>query len=151
METTEISNKGYVNPHGSGTEKSAPKTPHDCKYFHTCLASLCPLDPGVSTRIWYSDEAICKNPEYSGLEFIITQKKIAKINKTHSVNGYFTLKMLNQKIIVRSGIQGINEDTPIESSFILEENWLKRHKSISKEGIEKRRVNMRKAREVLEP
>jgi len=59
--------------------------------------------------------------------------------------------MLNQKIIVRSGIQGINEDTPIESSSILEENWLRRHKPISKEGIEKRRVNMRKAREVLEP
>jgi len=28
---------------------------------------------------------------------------------------------------------------------------LRRHKPISKEGIEKRRVNMRKAREVLEP
>jgi hypothetical protein len=122
-----------------------------CPYFDSCNASICPLDENKEKSIWYSDEAICKNPEYSGLEFIITQKKIAKVNKTHSVNGYFTLKMLNQKIIVRSGIQGINEDTPIGSSFTLEENWLRRHKPISKDGIEKRRVNMRKAREVIEP
>jgi len=120
----------------------------ECPYFDSCNAPICPLDKNKEKSIWYSDEAICKNTEYSGIEFIITQKKIAKVNKTHSVNGYFTLKMLNQKIIVRSGIQGINEDTPIESSFILEENWLKRHKPISKEGIEKRRVNMRKARGV---
>jgi hypothetical protein len=58
--------------------------------------------------------------------------------------------MLDQKIIVRSGIQGINEDTPIDSS-ILEENWLKRHKPISKECLEKMRVNMKKVREVFEP
>jgi len=123
----------------------------ECPYFDSCDAPICPLDENKENAIWYSDEAICKNLEYSGLEFIITQKKIEKVNKTHSVNGYFTLKMLNQKIIVRSGIHGINEDTPIESSSILEENWLRKHKPISKEGIEKRRVNMRKAREVLEP
>jgi hypothetical protein len=122
-----------------------------CPYFDFCNAPICPLDENKGKAIWYSHEAICKNPEYSGLEFIITQKKIAKVNKTHSVNGYFTLKMLNQKIIVRSGIQGINEDTSIESSFILEENWLRKHRPISKEGIEKRRVNMKNAREVLEP
>jgi hypothetical protein len=123
----------------------------ECPYFDSCNAPICPLDENKEKAIWYSDEAICKNPEYSGLDFIITQKKIAKVNKTHSVNGYFTFKMLNQKIIVRSGIQGINEDTPIEFSFIPEENWLRRHKPISKEGIEKRRINMRKAREVIEP
>jgi hypothetical protein len=123
----------------------------ECPYFDSCNAPICPLNENKGKAIWYSDETICKNTEYSGLEFIITQKKIAKVNKTHSVKGYFTFKMLNQKIIVRSGIQGINEDTPIESSFILEGNWLRKHKPISKEGIEKRRVNMRKAREVLEP
>jgi hypothetical protein len=121
-----------------------------CSYFDSCNAPICPLDENKEKAIWYSDEAICKNTEYSGLEFIITQKKIAKINKKHSVNGYFTLKMLDQKIIVRSGIQGINEDTPIDSS-ILEENWLKRHKPISKEGLEKMKGNVKKAREVLEP
>ena len=123
----------------------------NCKYFKFCNAPICPLNKNKEKAIWFSDEAICKNTEYSGLDFIITQKKIAKINKTHSVNGYFTLKMLNQKIIVRSGIQGINEDTPIESSFIPEENWSRKHKPISKEGLEKRRVNMKKARGVIEP
>jgi len=123
----------------------------ECPYFGSCNASICPLDENKGKAIWYSDEAICKNPKYLGLDFIITQKKITKVNKTRSVKGYFTFKMLNQKIIVRSGIQGINEDTPIESSSILEENWLRKHRPISKDGIEKRRVNMKKAREVLEP
>jgi len=125
--------------------------PEQCPFFNSCNAPICPLDENKGKAIWYSDEATCKNPGYSDLEFLITQKKIAKVNKKHSVKGYFTFKMLNQKIIVRSGIQVINEDTPIESSFILEENWLRKHRPISKEGIEKRRVNMRKAREVLEP
>jgi len=123
----------------------------ECPYFDFCNAPICPLDEDKEKAIWYSHEAICKNPEYSGLEFIITQKKIAKVNKTHSVKGYFTLKMLNQKIIVRSGIQGVNQDIPIESSFIIEENWSRKHKPISKEGLEKRRVNMKKARGVIEP
>jgi hypothetical protein len=123
----------------------------ECPFFNSCNSPICPLDENKEKAIWYSYEAICKNPEYSCLEFIITQKKITKVNKTRSVKGYFTFKMLNQKIIVRSGIQGINEDTPIESSFILEGNWLRKHKPISKEGIEKRRINMKKAREVLEP
>jgi hypothetical protein len=122
----------------------------ECLFFGSCNAPICPLDESKGKAIWYSHDAICKNPEYSGLEFIITQKKIAKVNKKHSVKGYFTFKMLNHKIIVRSGIQGINEDTPIDSS-ILEENWLRRHKPISKEGTEKMRVNMKNAREVLEP
>jgi len=123
----------------------------NCKYFKFCNSPICPLDKNKKKGIWYSDEAICKNPEYSDLDFIITQKKIAKVNKKHSVNGYFTLKMLNQKIIVRSGIRGINEENPIESYSFLEENWLRKHKPISKEGTEKRRVNMKNAREVLEP
>jgi hypothetical protein len=122
----------------------------ECPYFDLCNAPICPLDENKEKAIWYSDEAICKNRDFSDLEFIKTQKKIVKVNKTHSVNGYFTLKMLDQKIIVRSGIQGINEDTLIDSS-ILEENWLKRHKPISKEGLEKMRGNVKKAREVLEP
>jgi len=121
-----------------------------CPYFDSCNALICPLDESKEKAIWYSDEAICKNRDFSDIEYIKTQKKIAKVNKTHSVKGYFTLKMLDQKIIVRSGIQGINEDTHIYSS-ILEENWLKRHKPISKEGLEKMRVNMKKVRKVFEP
>ena len=125
--------------------------PEQCPFFNSCNAPICPLDENKGKVIWYSDEAICKNTEYSDLEFTITQKKMAKINKTHSVNGYFTLKILDQKIIVRSGIQGINEDTPIESLSLFEENWSRKHKPISKEGLEKMRGNVKKAREVLEP
>ena len=120
-----------------------------CPYFDSCDAPICPLDENKENAIWYSDEAICKNSEYSSLEFIKTQKKISRLNKKHAVSGFFTFKMLNQKIIVRSGIQGINEDTLIES--LSEENWLRKHKPISKEGLEKMRGNVKKAREVLEP
>ena len=118
-------------------------------FFNFCNAPICPLDENKGNAIWYSDEAICKTPKYSSLDFIKTQKKISRLNKKHAVNGYFTFKMLNQRIIVRSGIQGINDDTPIES--LSEENWLKRHKPISKESLEKMRDNVKKAREVLEP
>jgi len=123
----------------------------ECPYFELCDAPICPLDEHKGNSIWYSDEAICKNPEYSSLEFIKTQKKISKVNKKHNIQGFFTFKMLNQKIIVRSGIQGINEDTPIESLSLSEENWSRKHKPISKEGLEKMRDNVKKAREVLEP
>jgi hypothetical protein len=137
METTDISNKGYVNPHGSGTEKSAPKTPQDCEYFHTCSASLCPLDPGVSTRIWYSNEAICKNRDFSNLDFIKTQKKISKLNKRYAVSGLFTLKMLNRSLIVRVGLGGLNEGSDSNRLRKYEQNWILRHKGISIEQKKK--------------
>jgi len=76
----------------------------ECPYFDSCNAPICPLDEHKGNAIWYSDEAICKNRDFSDLEFIKTQIKIAKVNKTHSVKGYFTFKMLDQKIILRSGI-----------------------------------------------
>ena len=125
--------------------------PEQCPFFNSCNAPICPLDENKGKVIWYSDEAICKNRDFSDLEYIKTQKKIAKVNKKHSVKGYFTFKMLNRKIIVRSGIQGINDDIPIESLSLSEENWSRRHKPISKEGLEKMRGNVKKAREVLEP
>ena len=78
----------------------------ECPYFDLCDAPICPLDDHKENAIWYSDEAICKNPEYFSLDFIKTQKKISKLNKKHAVSGFFTFKMLNQRIIVRSGIKG---------------------------------------------
>jgi hypothetical protein len=62
----------------------------NCLFYENCNAPICPLDENKGKAIWYSHEAICKNSDYSGLEFIITQKKIAKVNKTHNVKGYFT-------------------------------------------------------------
>ncbi|MEM3907560.1 MAG: hypothetical protein QXZ17_11990 [Nitrososphaerota archaeon] len=53
------------------------KEPKDCKFYNSCSASLCPLDPGVNGKVWLPGETdeICRNKEFAGLQFIKTQKK----------------------------------------------------------------------------
>ena len=100
-------------------------------YFDSCNAPICPLDENKGKVIWYSDEAICKNRDFSDLEFIKTQKKIAKLNKTHVVNGFFTYNILNRSLRVRSGLEGLNEDTDFNKLSKYEHDWILRHKGIS--------------------
>jgi len=133
------------------SETSAPKTPQDCKYFHTCSASPCPLDPDVSTKIWLPEEndteEICRNPEFAGLQFIITQKKIRRAlrNRTGTRDDYFTFKMLNRNIIVRPGIRGTSSNPPenVKDSIAWysrkEKAWFAKHpeRKLSKDDIEK--------------
>jgi len=102
-----------------------------CPYFDSCNAPICPLDEHKEKAIWYSDEAICKNPEYSSLDFIKTQKKISRLNKKHAVNGFFAFKMLNRSLRVRSGLEGLNEDTDFNKLSKYERDWILRHKGIS--------------------
>jgi len=40
----------------------------ECPYFDSCNAPICPLDENKGKAIWYSDEAICKNRDFSDLE-----------------------------------------------------------------------------------
>jgi len=116
--TTDSTDKEYTSPQGTGTEKSVTRTPKDCKYFHTCSASLCPLDPDVSKRIWLPEEndteEICRNPEFVGLQFVITKKKIRRAlrNRKQERDDYFTYGMLNRNFIVRSEIRGTSSDPP---------------------------------------
>jgi len=102
-----------------------------CPYFDLCDAPICPLDEHKEKAIWYSDEAICKNTEYSSLDFIKTQKKISKLNKKHAVNGFFTFKMLNRSLFVRVGLEGLNEDSDSNRLKKYEQNWILRHKGMS--------------------
>jgi len=162
MTTTEIANKGYVDPHSTGPEKSVTRTPKDCKFFHTCSASLCPLDPEVSKRIWLPEESdtaeICRNTEFSGLRFIITQKKIRKAlrNRTEERNDYFSYEMLNRNFIVRPGIRGVPLDPPenVKDSMAWyakkEKEWLRKHPEIklSRDDIEKLTSRFKKEGEV---
>ena len=103
----------------------------ECPYFESCNAPICPLDENKGKVIWYSDEAICKNPEYSDLDFIKTQKKIAKLNKKYEVIGFFTFKMLNRSLIVKKGLEGLNEESDFNKLRKYELNWILRHKGIS--------------------
>ena len=151
MGTTEISNKGYVDPHGTSPEKSISRSPKDCRFFHTCSASLCPLDPDVSKRIWLPEEndtyEICRNPEFAGLQFVITQKKIRRVlrNREKQRDDFFTYGMLNRNIIVRTGIMGISQDPPENTKDPMawyakkEREWISNHPEIklSKNDIQR--------------
>jgi len=162
METTENIRKGYVDPNGTGTEKFVSRTPQDCKYFHTCSASLCPLDPDVSMKIWLPEEndtyEICRNPEFTGLQFVITQKKIRRAlrNRKQERDDYFTYEMLSRNIIVRPGIQGTPSDPPenIKDSMAWyarkEKAWISKHPEIklSRDDIEKLTSRFKKEGEV---
>jgi len=162
METTEDIRKGYVDPHGSGPETFVTRTPKDCKYFHTCSACMCPLDPDVSARIWLPEEndteEICRNPEFAGLQFIITQKKIRKAlrNRTEERDDYFTYEMLNRNFIVRPGIRGVPSDPPenVKGSTAWyarkEKAWISKRpeRKLSQDDIEKLTSRFKKEGEV---
>jgi len=104
-----------------------------CPYFDSCEAPICPLDEHKENSIWYSDEDICKNHEYSSLDFIKTQIKISKLNKHHVVNGFFTYNMLNRSLRVGSGLKGLNEDADFNMLKKHEQNWILRHRGMSNE------------------
>jgi len=160
METTSDPNKGNVNPPGAGSEPFVPKTPQDCKFFHTCSANLCPLDSEVSKRIWLPEESeaeeICRDMEFAGLQFVITQKKIRRAlrNRTGARDDYFTFKMLNRNIIVRPGIRGAPSDPPenVKDSMAWyarkEKAWFAKHpeRKLSRDDIEKLTSRFKKGR-----
>jgi len=104
-----------------------------CPFFDSCDVPICPLDEHRENAIWYSDEAICKNSEYSSLEFLKTQKKISKLNKQHVVNGFFTYNMLNRSLRVGSGLRGLNENSDSNRLKKYEQNWILRHRGMSNE------------------
>ena len=161
MGITEIANKGYVDPHNSVPETSISRTPKDCKFFHTCSASLCPLDPDFSKRIWLPEEndteEICRNPEFAGLQFIKTQRKIVKAlrKRPGERDDYFTFEMLNRDITVKSGIRGAPSDPPDSVKDALswyrkkEKLWLARHperKELSAKEVQRRKSHMKALR-----
>jgi len=162
MGTTEIANKGYVGPHSSVPETSVSRSPKDCKFFHTCSASLCPLDPEISKKVWLPEESdteeICRNLEFADLQFVITQKKIRRAlrNRKQERDDYFTYEMLNRNFIVRPGIRGISLDPPenVKDSMAWyakkEKAWLRRHPEIklSRKDIEKLTSRFKKEGEV---
>jgi len=134
--------------------------PESCKFFDSCSASLCPLDPRVKEMQWCPEEndsdGICKNREFAGLQFIRTQKRIAKAtrNKRREREDYFSFEMLNRNIVVRSGIEGIPDpsDTiknPMGWYSTKERKWILNHpekKQLSGEEIERRRLRMKSIR-----
>ena len=141
--------------------------PEGCKFFDSCSANLCPLDPRLKEMLWCPEEndsdGICKNREFAGLQFIRTQKRIARAtrNKRRERDDYFSFRMLNRNIVVRSGIEGIPDppDTiknPMRWYSDKERKWILNHpekKQLSDIEIEKRRsrmIEVRKARSIIQ-
>ena len=160
--TTDSTDKEYASPNSTGTEKSVTRTPKDCKFFHSCSASLCPLDPEVSKKLWLPEEndtyKICRNPEFEGLQFIRTQRKIVKAlrKRPGERDDYFTFEMLNRDITVKSGIRGAPSDPPDSTKNAKawyekkEKLWLAKHpqkKRLSTEEVQRRKTNMKTLRE----
>ena len=134
--------------------------PESCKFFDSCSASLCPLDLRVKEMQWCPEEndtdGICKNRKFAGLQFVRTQRRIAKAtrNKRRERDDYFSYEMLNRNIVVKSGIWGIPDppDTikgPEKWYSDKERKWIDSHhekKQLSNIEIEKRRSRMKEVR-----
>ena len=134
--------------------------PESCKFFDSCSANLCPLDPRLKELLWCPEESelddVCKNREFAGLQFKRTQKRIARTtrNKRRGRDDIFSFNMLNRNIVMRSDIEGIPEppDTirDIEKWYSdKERKWILNHpekKQLSSEEIERRRLRMKSIR-----
>ena len=113
--------------------------PEDCPLFDNCECLLCPLEVD-SNQVWYSEDEICKNPD-----FHIIGNSMKKLKKK-GASGYFTLQMLNRGFIVRKGTEGIDPDLPdsIKDPWKeyqeREKTWLRRHPEISRERREAMRA-----------
>ncbi len=135
--------------------------PEDCKFFANCSAIICPLDPAFKNKICLSEETeteeMCRNPDFSNMQFIITQKKIKRVLKKSKNEDYFTYEMLDRDIVVKSGIRGIPLDpldtvnNPDKWYRSKERKWIVNHpmkKQISGEEMKRRADHMKMIRKM---
>ena len=59
--------------------------PEDCRYFRSCSAPLCPLDPEIHKRSWIAGEPICRRRDIEAPPWLEMQRRYQKIG----VQGYF--------------------------------------------------------------
>jgi len=127
---------------------TAPLKP--CLRAQKCSAPICPLDiESLENGRWFPIEEICKFQEVNKVQFVKTQRKIARKTKNRDPNdvGFFTYKMLNRNIRIYGSIKGLNPDNPKETELQRIEKWSKKHPPIreySKEEKEKFRARFQK-------
>lgn len=66
----------------------------NCNRFESCNAPLCPLDPDIDKRVWYSDEDICKSQEHNKHRWIKKQRSIVKKQTKSYLNRPVTYQQL---------------------------------------------------------
>ena len=97
-----------------------------CKHFDECSAPLCPLDQeSLNHGIWFPDESICINRQFSNRHFIQKQKRAKARAKDN--DHYFTVAMLDRDIIISTGIKGIDPDLSTSESKTKEVQWINDH------------------------
>lgn len=106
----------------------------DCPRYETCSALICPLN-FHKEYIWYPGDEICKNKDYSNLDWIKNQKKIAK--KTKDGSKYFNFQMLNRNCRVTKGIIGLD---PEKEEGLQLKKWLALHPTQKKMSLAQRKA-----------
>ena len=149
-------------PISQAKAKQPPENASCPLYEKGCNNMLCPMlsEPGI----WYSEEDLCLNREYRNDPVVINQKKLKKKHP----EGYFTSEMLSRRLVIRSGISGIDPDVPssidmkgqsaVDNLYLdREKQWTESHKEIPQATRENRKAypqkmadNMRKIRIVIE-
>ena len=81
-------------------ERKLPTTPEECPFFERCGAGICPLD---NEGVWYSNEEICKNDDFSNLLMV----KVQKLLKKYKAEGMFTSHTLKEIQRVRRTTKGV--------------------------------------------
>lgn len=116
-----------------------PMSYENCKNFEGCDAPLCPMDENsLKHCIWYPNEDICKLRKFQTLDWVKKQKLIAK--KHGSVDGFFSINMLQAIKKVSKGISGANPDNGMSA----EQQWFRDRglsKSSGKSAINKSESN----------
>jgi len=107
----------------------------DCPRYETCNATICPLDNPEEGFTWYPEEEICKNGDYSNLDWIKNQRKIAKKAKDNSK--YFNFQMLNRNCRITKGITGLDPEKD-ESSQL--KKWLVLHPPLKKMSLAQKKA-----------
>jgi len=107
----------------------------DCPRYETCSATICPLNKPNEGSTWYPEENICKNKDYSNLEWIKNQKKIAK--KTKDMSKYFNFQMLNRDCRITKGIIGLD---PEKDEGLQLKKWLALHPVMKKMSLAQRKA-----------
>lgn len=149
----------------SETEDCLEKSKREsCNHYEDCSANICPLDFRVKEMIWCPDEneheEVCRNKKFANLQFIRTQKKIARVVKKRNVEreDYFTYSMLDRNITVKSGIVGVPNDpsdsvlNPMKWYADREGKWIgcrPSKKELSQDERERRRERMISIRKLL--
>jgi len=80
-----------------------------CPHFESCDAPLCPEDPNNKLRSWFRDEPICKRRDYSSINWIKKQKRMAKSSK--HLDTYYYVEMLPYCGVSTKGFDP-DSDTP---------------------------------------